>query len=549
MLEGVVPYPPDFQEAYREKGYWEDRSLRDELQPCLEKFAERVAVIDETGRYTYGELDRLSTDLALNLVELGLKPLDRVVVQLPNVREFAVLYVALQKAGCIPIAALVTHRFAEIGQFVALSGARACVIPDVIRGFDYREMAARVRAENDRLEHLIVMGEATGDSLSLHELIERPPALGRDALDAIPIDPSDPAVFQLSGGTTGIPKLIPRTHNDYAYNSKQAARETEVTPDSRLLIVLPIAHNLPLACPGLQGYLLNGAAVVLSTSARAPDAFAMIEKHRVTHVIGVPALHIGWINDPAAADRDLSSVRMIGSGGQRLQPEVKRRMREVYPNAFVQENFGMAEGTLMFVKRTDSEDAQLETVGQPMCPDDEVMLLDEEDNVVPFGEVGEFCVRGPYTLRGYFAADEHNARAFTNDGFYRSGDLLRQHPSGNYMVEGRIKDLINRGGEKISAEEIENLILMHPAVRNVACVPMPDARLGERMCAFLILHPGRDISLEALVAFLETREIARFKLPERIETVDSFPVSAFGKVSKKTLVETISAKLAQESES
>ena len=238
-----------------------------------------------------------------------------------------------------------------------------------------------------------------------------------------------------------------------------------MTPDSRLLIVLPIAHNLPLACPGLQGYLLNGAAVVLSTSARAPDAFAMIEKHRVTHVIGVPALHIGWINDPAAADRDLSSVRMIGSGGQRLQPEVKRRMREVYPNAFVQENFGMAEGTLMFVKRSDSEDAQLETVGQPMCPDDEVMLLDEEDNVVPFGEVGEFCVRGPYTLRGYFAADEHNARAFTNDGFYRSGDLLRQHPSGNYMVEGRIKDLINRGGEKISAEEIENLILMHPSVR------------------------------------------------------------------------------------
>ncbi|MDE0056522.1 MAG: AMP-binding protein [Defluviicoccus sp.] len=546
MLEGVVPYPPEFQKLYRDKGYWEDRTLREELQPCLERFADRVAVIDETGELTYGELDRMSTNLALNLVALGLNPLDRVVVQLPNVNEFAILYVALQKAGCIPIAALVTHRFAEIGQFVALSGAAACVIPDVIRGFDYREMAARVRAENDRLEHLIVMGEATGDSLSLHELIERPPALGRDALDAIPIDPSDPAVFQLSGGTTGIPKLIPRTHNDYAYNSKQAARETEVTPDSRLFIVLPIAHNLPLACPGLQGYLLNGAAVVLSTSARAPDAFAMIEKHRVTHVIGVPALHIGWINDAAAAEHDLSSVRMIGSGGQRLQPEVKRRMREVYPNAFVQENFGMAEGTLMFVKRTDSEDAQLETVGQPMCPDDEVMLLDEEDKLVPFGEVGEFCVRGPYTLRGYFAADEHNARAFTTDGFYRSGDLLRQHSSGNYIVEGRIKDLINRGGEKISAEEIENLILMHPAVRNVACVPMPDARLGERMCAYLVLHPGRSIELAELAGFLEEKEIARFKLPERIEIVDSFPVSAFGKVSKKALVETISAKLADE---
>ena len=166
MLEGVVPFPPEYQKLYRDKGYWEDRSLRDELQPCLDKFADRVAVIDETGQYTYGELDRLSTNLALNLVELGLQPLDRVVIQLPNVREFAVLYVALQKAGCIPIAALVTHRFAEISQFVALSGATACVIPDAIRGFDYRNMAVRVQAESGQLEHLIVMGEATGDALS-----------------------------------------------------------------------------------------------------------------------------------------------------------------------------------------------------------------------------------------------------------------------------------------------------------------------------------------------------------------------------------------------
>ena len=546
MLKGVVPFPPEYQKRYREKGYWEDRSLRDELQPALEKFADRVAVIDETGQLTYAELDAQSTNLALNLVSLGLKPLDRVVVQLPNVKEFAVLYLALQKAGCIPIAALVTHRFTEISQFVSLSGAVACFIPDVIRDFDYREMAVRVQKECEDLAHLIVLGDPGNGALSLQELTDQAPSIGQDALDAIEIDPMDPAVFQLSGGTTGIPKLIPRTHNDYAYNSKEAARATEVTADSRLFIVLPIAHNLPLACPGLQGYLLNGAAVVLSTSPRAQAVFDMIQTHGVTHVIGVPALHIAWINDPAVDDYDLSSVLMIGSGGQRLQPEVRLKMRQCYPNAFVQENFGMAEGTLMFVKRTDSEDAQLETVGQPICEDDEVMLLGEDDKVVPFGEVGEFCVRGPYTLRGYFSAEEHNARAFTNDGFYRSGDLLRQHESGNFMVEGRIKDLINRGGEKISAEEIENLILQHPAVQNVACVPMPDPRLGERMCCFLILHAGQSIELVELVTFLEDKEIARFKLPERIEIIDNFPVSAFGKVSKKDLVAMITAKMEAE---
>lgn len=547
MLEGVVPFPPEFQARYREKGYWEDRTITDHLAEAFAANGDRTAVIDETGSLTYAELDAQSTNLALNLIDLGLKPLDRVVVQLPNIKEFATLYIALQKAGCIPIAALVTHRFAEISQFVELSGAVASVTPGVRPEFDFPAMVRRVQADNPVLAHTIVWGDDADGFSSLEELIWRPAASSPDRLAEIEIDPDDPTAFQLSGGTTGIPKLIPRTHNDYAFNSKEAAKATEVTRESRLLIVPPIAHNLPLACPGLQGYLLNGASVVLSTSGRGPDVFNLIQTHKVTHVIGVPALHIGWINDPAIGDYDLSSVLMIGSGGQRLQPEVRLRMRECFPNAFVQENFGMAEGTLMFVSRDDSEDAQLETVGKPICPDDEVRLLGEDDQEVAFGEVGELCVRGPYTLRGYYGVPEHNARAFTSDGFYRSGDLMRQHPSGNYMVEGRIKDLINRGGEKISAEEIENLILQHPAVKNIACVPMPDPRLGERMCAYVILHDRQALTLEDLNGFLNEKEIAKFKLPERLEILDEFPVSSFGKVSKKDLVAMITTVLEKES--
>jgi len=193
------------------------------------------------------------------------------------------------------------------------------------------------------------------------------------------------------------------------------------------------------------------------------------------------------------------------------------------------------------VRLDDPADVRLETVGRPICPDDEIMLLDDDDNVVPFGEVGEFCCRGPYTLRGYYGAEEHNKRAFTPDGFYRSGDLMRQHKSGNYMVEGRKKDLINRGGEKISAEEIENLILSHPAVQNVACVPVPDPDLGERMCACLVLHPDRMLSFDELIGFLETKEMAKIKLPERLLIVDELPLSNFGKVSKKKLSEMAAA--------
>jgi 2,3-dihydroxybenzoate---[aryl-carrier protein] ligase len=285
---------------------------------------------------------------------------------------------------------------------------------------------------------------------------------------------------------------------------------------------------------------------VLSTSARAADVFALVERHRVTHIAVVPALLIRWINDPAIARYDLSSLRAIQSGGQRLQPEVRIRTKELIPSVFVQENFGMAEGMLMFVRFDDPEDVRLETVGRPVSPDDDVRLVDDDDNEVPPGEVGEFLARGPYTLRGYYGVPEYNARAFTTDGYYRSGDLMRQHPSGSYMVEGRKKDLINRGGEKISAEEIENLILAHPAVQNVACVGMPDPVLGERMCACVILRPGHSLTFEALVQFLADKEIAKYKLPERLEVLADFPVSTFGTVSKKTLVEMVASAVAAE---
>ncbi len=229
-----------------------------------------------------------------------------------------------------------------------------------------------------------------------------------------------------------------------------------------------------------------------------------------------------------------------------MQPEVRARTKALIPSATVQENFGMSEGMLFYVRLDDPEDVRLETCGRPISPDDEVRLVDDDDNDVPPGAVGELICRGPYTLRGYFGVPEYNARQFTPDGFYRTGDLMRRHPSGNYVVEGRKKDLINRGGEKISAEEVENLILSHPAVQNVACVPMPDASLGEKMCACVILRGGRALTLKELVEFLGAKEIARFKLPERLEVLGEFPVSTFGKVSKKALVEMVTKKLAQE---
>ena len=533
-MDGVVPFPAEYAARYRERGYWRDRALRDAHAEAFAAYADRVALHAGGQDITYREIDGRADRLARNLHELGVRALDRVVVQLPNDAPFAYLYAALQKLGAIPIMALPQHRYRELEQFARLSDAVAVVVPGRAKDADFRDIVRRVRTTAPALRLAIVDGEASEGFVSLPDLLEREPVA---ELPAVAIDPDDPAVFQLSGGTTGIPKLIPRTHNDYEFNSRLAVSVCDVRDGDCLLDVLPIAHNLPLACPGLQGFWFAGARVVLHPSTRGSQVFPLIEQHRVTHIHVVPALLIKWLNDPDIHRYDLSSVRVIQSGGQRLQPETRLLAEKLLPNCTVQENFGMAEGLLMFVRLDDPREVRLETVGRPVCPDDEVRLVDEQGDDVADGEIGELLCRGPYTLRGYFRAPEHNARAFTPDGFYRSGDLMWRHPSGNYVVAGRSKDLINRGGEKISAEEIENLILAHPAVQNVACIPVPDDVLGERMCACVVPQPDAIApTLDELVTFLRSQEIAAFKLPERLEVLDGFPLSPIGKVSKKDLV-------------
>jgi 2,3-dihydroxybenzoate-AMP ligase len=547
-LTGFVPFPEDYAAAYREKGYWTGTTIADTFSGICGKYAQRVAVCNSDEEVTFAQLDQRAERLALNLLDEGLQPGDIVVVQLGNVLEFVYLYFALQKIGVMPILALHTHRYRELRQFVELSGATATFTADKSRDCDFTDIINRVADDTGVIKQKFVLGETPTGFSSLSELISRTPTQSPSALEEIQrkIDPSQPALFLLSGGTTGIPKLIPRTHNDYMCNSRLAAKYTAIDQDSVLLDVLPIAHNLPLACPGLQGFLMHGAKVVLHTSTRTADVFSLSARFGVTHIHVVPALLITWMNDPSITDYDLSSVKVVQSGGQRLQPETRLLTEKNLPNCTVQENFGMAEGMLMFVRLDDSPEVRLQTVGRPVCDDDEVLLLGEDDQPVSPGEVGEFCCRGPYTLRGYFNAPEHNARAFTPEGFYRSGDLMRQHESGNYMIEGRKKDLINRGGEKISAEEVENLILGHASVKNVACVSMPDPIMGEKMCACVVLLDGKNLSFEDLSGYLLAQEIAKFKLPERLEILGEFPLSTFGKVSKKDLVAMIEEKMAAE---
>ena len=356
----------------------------------------------------------------------------------------------------------------------------------------------------------------------------------------------DVAVFLLSGGTTGLPKLIARTHDDYAYNARRSAAMAGIDADTVYLVSLPAGHNFPLACPGILGTLLAGGTVVMLASPEPARAFATIAAEGVTHTAVVPAIAGRWLDHAAEHGAgDLASLRVLQVGGARLADELARKVRPVL-GCTLQQVFGMAEGLLNYTRLDDPDDVVCTTQGRPMCPDDEVRLVDELDQDVPDGEPGSLLTRGPYTPRGYYKAAEQNARAFTDDGWYRSGDICRRTPAGNLIVEGRDKDMINRGGEKISAEEVENLVYQLPAVAQVAAVAMPDPQLGERVCVYVVPRPAATLTLEEIRSFMDASGVARFKLPEHLVLVEELASTKVGKIDKKALRADIADRLAAE---
>jgi len=541
-----VPWPQHLARTYREKGYWEDITLGEMLDRRIAETPDAEALIRGDERLTYAELGRRVDRLAFRLAESGLKPLDRVVLQLPNGVDFVLAFFALARIGVIPVMALPPHRRTEIRHFVARSGAVGYVVPDRVRDFDYRGMAEEVRREFTHLSHVFVSGEAGPGQNSLAEMLAAPAdeETVRTALARLQPDPAEVALMLLSGGTTALPKLIPRTHNDYVCNCKLSGRIAGFSRKTVFLAVLPMGHNFTLASPGILAAFANGGKVVVAPGPRAAEIFPVIERERVTATATAVPLIATWLEAPERTQYDLSSLSLIQNGGARLQPELRRRVRARFGCVY-QEVYGTAEG-LLNMTRLDDPDEMIEfSSGAPVCDDDEIRIIDDAGNEVPDGTPGELVTRGPYTIRGYYDNPDANAKGFTEDGFYRMGDVVRK--IGRYVyTEGRKKDLVNRGGEKISCDEVEDHILAHPKVRNVCVVAMPDEIFGEKACAYVILAEGETLSLKALCDFLLAREIAKFKLPERLEVVDAFPISPAGKILRRDLRERIEARIAGE---
>lgn len=546
MLAGCTPWPEHFAKLYREKGYWENITLSDMFESSSRRYPTKVAIVFGEQRITYAQLAEGVERLAFALMQTGLRPLDRVILQLDNRPELISTFFALVRIGVIPVMALPQHRKSEISHFARHSGAVGYVSADIIRGFDHRALAAEISSGSAALRLVLIWGEQGPGQISLNKLIDSAPpfAIAAAQLTSVHPSPDEVALMLLSGGTTALPKLIPRTHNDYVYNCRQSGLVAGFDAETVYLALLPMAHNYSLGSPGVLATLSYGGRVVIAPGTTADVIFPLIERERVTVVCAGVPLFVKWLSAPETGRHDLSSLKVLMNGGARLAPELRRRVGEVF-GCLTQESFGTAEGLLSMTRLDDDEAKRLESSGAPISPGDEIIVVDDDGRKLPDGEAGELLCRGPYTIRGYYNAPEINQQAFTADGFYRMGDIVRKF--GNYLyVEGRKKDLVNRGGEKISCEEIENHILANEKVEAACVVAMPDDTFGEKACAFIIVRKGYTIDMAELIEFLSRRGIAKFKWPERLELVTEFPISPAGKILRRDLRTTIARRLEYE---
>lgn len=526
MREGCVPWPESYASAYRARGFWNEEVLGS-LPTSVPGLAARTAVVTPARSLTFGQLDRSADRLAAGLRRLGLAAGDRVVVQLPNDIEMVVLCVALFRLGTLPVFSLPAHRSSEITHLVNTAEAVAYVCADRVLDCDYRLIAKEVLDRTTSLRHVLVAGDA-GPFTALSEVDAEPVALPGP-------DPEDVALFLLSGGTSGPPKLIPRTHADYAYQLRQSARLCGFGPDTRYLSALPMGHNFALACPGVLGALRAGGTAVLAPAPTPDSCFPLIARAGVTATSLVPPLVPLWLDAAEWTEYDLTSLALVQVGGSRLDPATARDV----PGGLgctLQQVYGMAEGLLNYTRLHDPQEVVFHTQGRPLSPADEVRVVLENGDEAGPDEEGELLTRGPYTLRGYYRARERNRIAFTEDGFYRTGDLVRRTAAGNFEVVGRTNDVVNRGGEKVPAQEVEEHLLAHPGIRSAAVVALPHPLMGEQTCACVVPQDmERAPTLRQVQTALRGRGIAAYKLPDRLVVLTEMPLTGVGKIDKKSL--------------
>jgi non-ribosomal peptide synthetase component E (peptide arylation enzyme) len=544
-IEGVAYCEPSVAQHYFRVGAWVDKTFGQALAATARRLPDKLALISDERSITFRELDEQSDRLAAALLKLGIKPGARAVFQMGTTVDTALALCGCYKSGIVPVCALPQYREVEIGKLASLSLPEAYFVQADVGQFDLVSFAQKMCIEHPSFRRLVVArGAAPAGTHAMSALLESVSVTdAKHMLSDLKIGSEDVLSFQLSGGTTGVPKIIPRFHAEYLAHSEAWTRHVDAGEHATLIWSLPLLHNAAHLY-ALVPTIAQGQTTVLMPKVDIVRMAELIEQHRVTHAVSIGPVAPQIMACPEVLNHDLSSLKMFFC-------LTRADGLEAFLGVPSSNLYGTTEGLLIGSGPAADAFVRHHTHGRSGCENDELVLLhpDSEVPVAP-GEIGELCFRGPSSLRGYYNAPEANATAFTSDGLFRTGDMMRAHVINGlayFSFEGRLRDNINRGGEKIGAEEVEAFLSRHPAVLDAKLVAMPDPLYGEKGCAFLIVREGHDApSIPQMIEFLSSQGLAKFKCPERIEVVDAFPVTRVGKVDKPAMRRIIAEAIASE---
>jgi non-ribosomal peptide synthetase component E (peptide arylation enzyme) len=521
-------------EKYTKEGQWRNKTLSDFLRDILERNPDEIAIVAGEHRLTYREIDHLSNNLARALRKMGITAGDVVSFQLPNWYQTAILNVALTKLGAVVNPIIPIYKEREVKFILSQAQSSALFIPDVFRGFSYIDMIQRIKTDLPDLKHVIVLGgEVREGTISMDSLLQG----NGEPISEENIDPNDVKLLIYTSGTTAEPKGVQHTHNTLVCTALHDAKIIGLDENTITLMPSPVTH-ITGYCQALEFPFIVGSRAVLMDMWDAETALRLVEQEGCNYTIGATPFLQQMLDSPSLCPRKIASPFIFLCGGAYISPDLVQRAWDK-AGWKTYRVYGATEAPTVTLGIGSRENAA-ETDG--MVTNYAIQITDFEGQPLKFGEEGEIVVKGSKLFVGYRDPDL-NQDAFGPGGWFHTGDLGKLSPEGYLKITGRKKDIIIRGGENISAAEIEDVLHLHPAIETAVAVAMPDSKMGEKVCAYVKVHQGLSLKFEEMIEFFEKHKITKQKWPERLEIVEDFPMTASGKIKKHILRKDISEKI------
>ena len=529
--------------AYRQQGLWGDASLADYWQQTARAMPDKIAVVDNHGAsYTYSALDHAASCLANWMLAKGIESGDRIAFQLPGWCEFTVIYLACLKIGAVSVPLLPSWREAELVWVLNKCQAKMFFAPTLFKQTRPVDLILPLQNQLPQLQQIVgvdKLAPATS-SLSLSQII----ADNTPLTTAITTHGDELAAVLFTSGTEGLPKGVMLTHNNILASERAYCARLNLTWQDVFMMPAPLGHATGFLHGVTAPFLIGARSVLLDIF--TPDAcLALLEQQRCTCMLGATPFVYDLLNLLEKQPADLSALRFFLCGGTTIPKKVARVCQQ--RGIKLLSVYGSTESSPHAVVNLDDPLSRFMHTDGYAAAGVEIKVVDDARKTLPPGCEGEEASRGPNVFMGYFDEPELTARALDEEGWYYSGDLCRMDEAGYIKITGRKKDIIVRGGENISSREVEDILLQHPKIHDACVVAMPDERLGERSCAYVVLKaPHHSLSLEEVVAFFSRKRVAKYKYPEHIVVIEKLPRTASGKIQKFLLRKDIMRRLTQD---